>query len=34
MGVGVDDAFVILESVQSSKVPLQQLVKRVSSAVG
>ena len=34
MGVGVDDAFVILESVESSKVPLQQLVKRVSSAVG
>jgi hypothetical protein len=34
MGIGLDDAFVIVDSVEASKVPLQQLVKRVSGAVG
>jgi Niemann-Pick C1 protein len=34
MGVGVDDAFVILEAYHSSEVPYYDVVKRVGSSVG
>jgi hypothetical protein len=34
MGVGVDDAFVILEAYHASEVPYYDVVKRVGSSVG